>query len=290
MGDPISTGILASTDNPVSEALGLSGKQGAYFKPSTVKSEQTLQGYLDSIDSANRSGAQKYATTLGLGPDASLNDVASQLGIGPEYLKQLQDEQNKLATEGYGLNQNDYEAYGQASGNIARLFGQQEQNLAQSLADRGLGGVTSGVGASQFSGLMGNKNEQLARAQQDIAQNRMQMNQQRLAQTRNFLAQLGNQRTGLVEGQTDRNVGQQNAITGMRANAAQLAQGLEGAQNQGQMASLEDQRNSKGKTLLEGLGSGFMSSAYNVGAAPGSFTQATAGAAGKTAGRGMFGG
>lgn len=124
------------------------------------------------------------------------NPILSQL-FGPQgVLSQTVDQQKELANRGYSLQPEDHEAYGQASGNIARMFGSQEQGLAQSLADRGLS--NSGAAGAAFSGLNGNKQEQLAGLQTQIAQKRMEMNQQRLGQMQNFLGTMGNQAQGAI--------------------------------------------------------------------------------------------
>jgi len=100
------------------------------------------------------------------------------------------DEEKNLMSRGYSLQPEDYEAYGQGSDNIARMFGAQEQSLAQALSDRGLASAPSGVAAQQFSGLYGNKAEQLGQLQRQIAGDRMQKNVERLAQTRNYLTNI----------------------------------------------------------------------------------------------------
>ncbi len=113
-------------------------------------------------------------------------------GQGGQF-EQAQQEASNLASQGYQLQPEDYTAYGQASGNIARMFGQQEQDLSQSLANRGLGMAPSGAAGASFTGLQGNKNEQLARAQTSIADARMKNTMDRLAQTRNYISSLGGQ-------------------------------------------------------------------------------------------------
>lgn len=123
--------------------------------------------------------------------DVQNNPLQSMLFGQGGQMEQTNQRVNDLASKGYSLQPEDYEAYGQASGNIARMFGGQEQGLAQDMANRGLS--NSGVAGAQFSGMYGNKQEQLAGLQTQIAQNRMQMNQQRLGQMQNFLGQLGNQ-------------------------------------------------------------------------------------------------
>lgn len=116
-------------------------------------------------------------------------------------LGQAEAEASKLSSQGYQLTPEDHEAYGQASGNIARLFGAQEQGLAQSLANRGFGIAPSGAAGSSFTGLQGNKNEQLSRAQTDIADKRMQNTMNRLNQTRSYISSLGNQAQGAMNSQ-----------------------------------------------------------------------------------------
>lgn len=126
-------------------------------------------------------------------------------------------QEQSLGSKGFSLQPEDHEAYGQASGDIARMFGQNDQSLAQALSDRGLS--SSGVAGQQFSGSLGNKNEQLAKIQTDIAQKRMQMNNDRLNQTRNFLTQMGGQAQNALNSQRDTNF-----------------QGTDVAMKQGQMA------------------------------------------------------
>lgn len=111
-------------------------------------------------------------------------------------LQRAGNEEQQLASTGYNLTDADKTAYGEASGNIARQFGQNDQSLSQALSDRGLS--SSGVAGAAFSNSLGNKNEQLAGLQTQIAQNRMQMNNQRLAQTRQFMGQLGQQAQGAI--------------------------------------------------------------------------------------------
>ncbi|GAC1499979.1 MAG: hypothetical protein NVS1B10_03260 [Candidatus Saccharimonadales bacterium] len=111
-------------------------------------------------------------------------------------------QEKDLSQNGFKLNDQDRTAYGQASGDIARQFGQSDQSLAQSLSDRGMS--SSGVANSQFSNSLGNKNEQLSGLQMQIANNRMQMNQQRLSQTQNFLGQLGGQAQNAIQSQYGR--------------------------------------------------------------------------------------
>jgi hypothetical protein len=141
------------------------------------------------------------------------NPMLSQLFGKGGALERANSEEQSLASRGYSLQPEDHEAYGQASGDIARMFGQQEQSLAQALASRGQS--SAGAAGRSFAGLQGNKMEQLAGLQRKIADDRMNMNMQRLGQTRNFLSQMGNQGQQAIQQQygrqadsEDRNFGQ----------------------------------------------------------------------------------
>ena len=120
---------------------------------------------------------------------ASTEEFMGQGREADKYAQQLQGEERELAGRGFSLKPEDYEAYGQMSDELARTFGAQEKGAAASLAARGLSAGPSGQAGALFSGLQGNKNEQLAKAQRDVAQARMQSNQQRLDSQRQFLGQ-----------------------------------------------------------------------------------------------------
>ena len=107
-----------------------------------------------------------------------------------------------LMGQGYQLQPQDHEAYGQASGDIARMFGQQEQSLSQSLSDRGMG--NSGAAGAAFSGVQGNKMEQLGGLQRQIADDRMKNTQQRIGQMQSFMSNMTNQAQQGVQGNYDR--------------------------------------------------------------------------------------
>jgi hypothetical protein len=125
---------------------------------------------------------------------ANQKDVYGEGGLQ----SRLAGEEKDLAGQGFKLNSDDMTSYGQTAGDISRLFGQQEQSAAQSLARRGLGSAASGAAGATFSGLAGNKNEMLAKAQTDIAQRRYQDTMNRLQQTRNMMTNLsGNALNGI---------------------------------------------------------------------------------------------
>ncbi len=261
-------GAVLGGKNPVTRALGLSGEQGDYFQPERQYTD-AYQRFAADYDNQNKmaeDAIRNSSLTGNLFASGGLND-------------QLGGEQNRLASQGFKLTQDDQEAYGQASGDISRLFGQQEQDVAAQLAKRGLSSGASGAAGALYSGIGGNKNEMLAKAQTDIANKRMQNTTQRLQDTRNMmlnLGQLGNQMA------SNRLAGKSEGLL----NAAKL----EGNQNQMNLASLEDKRGAKGRTLLEGFGAGLFSSAANAGAAPGKFASSFAGAKGSAMSGGGSGG
>lgn len=142
-------------------------------------------------------------------------------------------EEQNLAGRGYQLQPEDYEAYGQASGDIARQFGQEENSISQALADRGLAAAPSGAAGVAYSGAMGNKNERLASAQRKIADDRMKMNFDRLNATRNALMQSGQLGQQALQGQYGRNLAGVQQRQGQLHDAANFAQ-QRGAMDQAQ--------------------------------------------------------
>lgn len=124
------------------------------------------------------------------------NQGMSQYGDTRATQGQQQGIMNQLQGQGYSLQPQDHEAYGQASGNIARQFGQQGTGIAQDLASRGLSAAPTGAAGAEFSGLAGNKNEMLAQAQKSIADARMNSTMQRIGQQQQFVGQLNGQAAG----------------------------------------------------------------------------------------------
>lgn len=183
-------------------------------------------------------------------------------GKGASFEKAAAEEAN-LRDRGYTLQPEDYEAYGQASDQIARMFGQAENSLAQSLANRGLAGAGGGAAMSQFSGLMGNKNEQLANQQRQIAQQRMQMNLDRLNSTRSYLNNMGQ-------------LGAQQANTIRQANQAGIQSRLDNLMNKRQQdiglyGTIESARQAQAKLdqpkagLFQSLEAGLNKGVANIG-------------------------
>ena len=180
-------------------------------------------------------------------------------------------EEQELAKRGFSLQPEDYEAYGQASGNVARMFGTQEQGLSQSLADRGLGAAPSGAAGVGFTGIQGNKMEHLAGLQRQIADNRMNMNLKRLNDTRDYMTKLGGMGENAIQNQYARNLsGVENAQGQDKEMADQLMSKYAGdisaykGANEAGLASQEQKTQNKGQTLFEGLGRGLFKAAESA--------------------------
>lgn len=122
------------------------------------------------------------------------SDVYGEGGLA----EQLAGEQKELADTGFSLQPEDRTALGQVLGDVTRQYGQQENELANVLASRGLSAAPSGAAGAGYSGVLGNKYEQLAKAQQNIAQARMDRNLQRLQQTRQMMGNLASEGMGLA--------------------------------------------------------------------------------------------
>ena len=202
--------------------------------------------------------------------------------------------------QSYGLQASDLAAYGQASGDIARQYGAQEQSLAQMLADRGLASAPSGIAGAEFSGLMGNKNEQLAKQQQQIAQNRINT-AQGLAQARMNADLSRYSQEAAIQGQAGALAGQMGQL-GQQAIGAQYGRNLSGANQQlnalqsAAGSALSSNVASQGinneifaqqqQTRMPGLGEALTTAVTQL---PGQLVGSFGGAAGKGAGQQMTG-
>ncbi len=163
--------------------LGLEDEQGDYTKTGDI--QDFYRNYDRELGAAEK-GVQNSALT---------RDVYGEGGLQGQLAK----EQSQLANQGFQLTQDDRTAYGQAAGDIARQFGQQEQDISKSLARRGLASAGSGAALQQFAGAAGNKNEMLAGAQMQIAQKRYQDTQNRLNNVRNQMQSLAGQGSQLAQ-------------------------------------------------------------------------------------------
>lgn len=271
--------------------LGIGGNQGSYYQGGQVQSKAGTQ--LDhnlqvGNDKALNEALAKYAgggnladllaqassvpqdfqpsmnaavynplTGSKMASDQVRSDPLSSglLGEGGSLERALGEEKD-LQSRGWTLQPEDFEAYGQASGNIARMFGQQEQSLAQSLSDRGLAAGSSGIAQQQFSGLQGNKAEQLGQLQSQIAQQRMQTNMQRLNDTRGYLNNLGNLGQTAVQNQYNRNLAGVNAYNdNMHQMAGRDIQKYQ-AEQSAALASAKNQQERETKNLGDALSNG----------------------------------
>lgn len=320
MGDEV--GGFLGGEGGLADSLGLSGKQGEYMRnaeanPALAAMQRrsalygdtsfnsALNGYanggygsfMDAINGRKDGLSQdELANALATDPRTGTKMATEQVQNNP-ILAQLfgkggsmegaRAEEQDLMKNGYGLNQQDHEAYGQASGNIARMFGQQENDLASSLANRGLSQAGSGSALAGFAGLQGNKMEQLASSQRQIADSRMNNTRERLNQTRTYLSDMGKQGASAIDQQATRNLNGVKQKQNYDSNIAANTSNDNNIINQGRLASLADKRGAKGSTLLEGLGQGLYSSSVNIGASPGKAASSSAGSFGSSMGGGM---
>lgn len=219
-----------------------------------------MSGFIDPNQAAGNLNAANNAAANINTRDASQrvmdNPLYSGLFDAGGQLGQAENEATQLANTGYNLTPEDHTAYGQASGDISRMFGQNEQSLSKSLANRGLS--NSNVAQAQFSGLQGNKNEQLAGLQTKIANDRMNMNLQRLGQTRNFMTQLGGQAQSAVN--QDLGAVKDTANLEYQMGMGKLG-ALQGQSNEGLQQDQQTQHSSGLSNAFGGMASGGLSGA-----------------------------
>lgn len=177
------------------------------------------QGATDALLTSGLSGSRIASESVASDP------ILGQLfGKGGALSSALGKEQ-ELQNQGFQLKPEDRSMYGQASGDIARLFGQQEQSAAQSLANRGLAAGPSGAAGVTFSGLAGNKNEQLAKAQMGIMQQRFQNTMNQIGQQQQFASQLAGQAGQNIQNQYGRQ------LQGAQYGQGTLSEGLNQERN-----------------------------------------------------------
>lgn len=250
-----------------------------------------LAGLEQSMNAAQQKGNAQgadFADQLSLDPNTALQFATDKVQSNPilgQYfgkggaLDRTNAEEQRLASQGFKLQPEDYEAYGQASGDIARQFGQGEQDLAQSLASRGLASGGSSVAGREYSGLQGNKLEMLAKAQTDIANKRMQNTLERLGQTRNFMSQLGQQGQNALQNQYGNALSSRQQKMGERLGVVGSNQRQQQMEQDQLNKQFEQQEATKGPGLgdiLGGIGGGLL------GAATGGFGTAVGGGLGKS--------
>jgi hypothetical protein len=195
------------------------------------------------------------------GSRTATNEVASNPILGQLFgeggaLSRTNKEEQDLASRGYSLKPEDFEAYGQGSDQIAREFGQQESGLAQALASRGLSG--SNAAGIAFANSAGNKMERLGQLQRQIANDRMKMNLERLGQTRQLLTQLGGQAQNAIGDQFNRQMEGANTQYGrVQDKAAAAQQRMQAIQNQAneQLSQRANTERQQGwASALQGIG------------------------------------
>lgn len=246
--------------------LTLDGEQGEYVTPEQHQ-QRLYRAFANDYDNQMNladKGVQESAMTKNLYGQGGLNE-------------RLNSEEQKLASQGFQLTQDDREAYGQTAGDVSRLFGQQEQAATQNLARRGLASASSGASGAMFSGLAGNKNEMLAKAQTDIANKRMQNTLQRLQQTRNQMQTLGVQGADLARTRyQDKGQGLMNAVN------------VENLGNEQNRNALQDKNDAFKPGLLETIGNGLQTGIGNLAsAAPGMAVGGLGGGAASSGGAGQ---
>lgn len=257
MGQAVGAGLGALTGAFANQKEGGTDTGNAYG--SVINGMGGMGGLSNILSQANNAQTTYQGDpTQQLQNDAVLGKTFGHGGVLDQTVQQEQD----LANRGFSLKPEDYEAYGQASGNIARMFGQQEQGLSQSLANRGLS--NSGAAAAGFSGLMGNKDEQLAGLQRQIANDRMNMNLQRLGQTQQFLSNLNQQ--GMQGENQMQQLGRQkaqdyNQVLNNKANMAMgLLGGFQGQQNEGLQQQQQTAHGSTLSNIFGGMSAGYANS------------------------------
>lgn len=173
-------------------------KEGGTDAGSVWNTQTTgLQGH----DFQNRIGeaiaGQQHLNTGAATSEMMSNPFYSQLfGQGGSLGRALGEEQD-LSKNGFNMTNDDHSAFGEASGNIARMYDQKDQGLAQALAARGMD--SSGAAAAAFAGNQGNKLEQLAGQQRQIANDRYSKNMERLGQVRQYATSLGAQGQSAIQ-------------------------------------------------------------------------------------------
>lgn len=262
------------------------GALGDYANGS-MTSQQAVDA--NSLAGANGAQAEGFSNALATGANTGSKYAAEQLGnnstqaglYGPQgQLGQAEGKLTDLQNQGFELKPEDQTLYGQESGNIARQFGQQGNDMANNLASRGLS--SSGAAGAGFSGLQGNQNEMLAQAQQQIAQQRFQNTNQQIGQYQNFVNSLGGQYNNALNQQYGRQAqGAQQQEQGL-GTAAQLTQGSDNAQNQNAESNFATNQASKPKNFVD-MGTGAF--AGMTGAAGSGFGKS----AGQSAGSSLFG-
>lgn len=251
----------AATASPVLQALQQYGAGEIDLQEALAAAGQDgdTQAQLGRMLATDPQAATQFAEDQLLG-----TGVGSQLYGNEGLMQRLASEEQDLAgQDAFRLTEADQTAFGQAAGDITRRSGQQEAQLANMLAQRGLG--QSGAAGAAFSGLAGNKFEQLARAQTDLAQRRVDSARQRLQQNRQMQQQLGGQfGQELGRGRTQNLQGAQFGF-GQQQSQAQRDYERRLAEQQQKNIELAQKQATRKKGLFEQLGEGIAGGAQQAG-------------------------
>lgn len=239
----------------------------------------TLSDYGKSWAGADGSRMNEFQNALATNPltgskmatdQVQNNGILGGLFGNGGQLNQAEGKLTDLNNQGFELKPEDMTLYGQTSGNIARMFGQQGNQASQDLASRGLASAPSGAAGAMFSGLAGNQNEMLAKAQQQIMQQRFQDTQNQIQSQQNFIGQLGQQGANAINQQYGRQLsGAQNQRSGLESAANAQNQANAGA-NQANLDAAKFAQDNKPQNFYDVAQSGLATGA---------------GAAGKTGGQ-----
>lgn len=289
----------------IADAMGAAGSMqldDPYNPGSTMGlNPSQIQGFKNALATDPLTGSKFATEQVQNNPllMQGLNDIQGQLKTGQGLQSDQTGRLKTLQDQGFQLTPEDQTLYGQTSGNIARQFGQQGNQMSQDLASRGLSSAPSGAAGSMFSGLAGNQNEMLAKAQQDIMQQRFTNTQNQITQQQKFIGDLNSQNNsaaGNYSSQAANDVNQQygRQLQGVQdqdartTRAAQLQQSANTDFNSSQLASGQYNMDNRPKNFSDYLNAGLGSSTYNVAGAPGKAASGAAGSAGS--GAGLFAG
>lgn len=251
-----SSGPQISAQNGNQSQDILNNANGIYSLGDTAKGFQdytngkslndTLSDYGNSWAGADGSRMNEFQNALATNPltgsKMATDQVQNNAILGGLFgqsgqLNKAESKLDDLNNQGFELKPEDMTQYGQTSGNIARMFGQQGNQVSQDLASRGLASAPSGAAGAMFSGLAGNQNEMLAQAQQQIMQQRFANTQNQIQAQQNFIGQLGQQGANAINQQYGRQLsGAQNQTQGL-SQAAGLQTGANAQANQSNLAA-----------------------------------------------------
>lgn len=207
--------------------------ENSFIAPSTGSEQATNQVLHNSLFGQGLGNIQ-----------TGLNQQQGQLQTGQGLQADQTNHLTGLQDQGFELKPEDQTLYGQTSGNIARMFGQQGNQASNNLAQRGLS--NSGAAGATFSGLQGNQNEMLANAQQQIMQQRFQNTQNQIAQQQQFIGSLNSQNNQAAQGYSGAANNQANTMSNMvnQQYGRQLEGGKQMSDNLATGANLQNQANS----------------------------------------------